>query len=63
MAEPIFPYPQLWQFAFDIFKKINCPDEEAKLASDVLLSADLRGIDSHGLARLSGYVDCGKQSE
>src|SRR5690606_3128175 len=25
-------------------------------ASEVLLSADLRGIDSHGLARLSGYV-------
>jgi L-2-hydroxycarboxylate dehydrogenase (NAD+) len=56
MPEPIFPYQQLWQFAFDVFKKINCPEEEARLASDVLLSADLRGIDSHGLARLSGYV-------
>ncbi len=56
MTEPLFPYQQLWQFAFDIFKKINCPEEEARLASDVLLSADLRGIDSHGLARLSGYV-------
>ena len=54
--EPIFPYQTLWQFAFDIFKKMNCPDEEAKLAANVLLSADLRGIDSHGLARLSGYV-------
>lgn len=32
------------------------PDEDAKLAADVLVTADLRGIDSHGVARLSGYV-------
>lgn len=56
MTEPLFPYQTLWQFTFDVFKKINCPEDEARLASDVLLSADLRGIDSHGLARLSGYV-------
>ncbi|HEY8934385.1 MAG TPA: Ldh family oxidoreductase, partial [Cyclobacteriaceae bacterium] len=30
--------------------------DQASLATDVLLSADLRGIDSHGIARLSGYV-------
>ena len=56
MTESTFFHKSLWQFAFDVFKKINCPEEEAKLASSVLLSADLRGIDSHGLARLSGYV-------
>lgn len=32
------------------------PPEDAQLAADVLLSADLRGIDSHGVARLSGYL-------
>ena len=26
------------------------------MATDVLLSADLRGIDSHGVVRLPGYV-------
>lgn len=31
-------------------------DEHAHQATDVLLAADLRGIDSHGVARLSGYV-------
>lgn len=51
-----FSYPQLSEFAYDIFIKIGCPPEQAKRATDVLLSADLRGIDSHGLARLSGYV-------
>ena len=35
---------------------MGCPLEDAQLATEVLLSADLRGIDSHGVARLSGYV-------
>jgi LDH2 family malate/lactate/ureidoglycolate dehydrogenase len=43
-------------FTEDIFKAIGCSDEHAKMAADVLLLADLRGIDSHGVARLSGYV-------
>ncbi len=56
MSDPIYPYAQLRTFAVSIFQKIGCSPDDAKLASDVLLSADLRGIDSHGLARLSGYV-------
>jgi L-2-hydroxycarboxylate dehydrogenase (NAD+) len=56
MNNVTLPYGQLRQFAIDIFKKMNCPEKEAYLAADVLLNADLRGIDSHGLARLSGYV-------
>ncbi len=56
MNELTFDYNALWQFAHDIFIKIGCPPKEAKQAADVLLRADLRGIDSHGLARLSGYV-------
>lgn len=35
---------------------MGCPDTDADLASRVLLEADLRGVDSHGVARLSGYV-------
>ena len=35
---------------------MGCPEADAKMAADVLLSADLRGVDSHGVARLSGYV-------
>ncbi len=31
-------------------------EQDAITASKVLLSADIRGIDSHGVARLSGYV-------
>lgn len=56
MKDSLFSHSQLWQFAFNIFRKIGCPEDQAREASDVLLSADLRGIDSHGIARLSGYV-------
>ena len=56
MKELTFPLPALRKFAQDVFLRIGCPDEQAQLATDVLLHADLRGIDSHGLARLGGYV-------
>lgn len=52
----IFAYTDLFNFTKSILLKIGCPDKDAALAADVLLSADLRGVDSHGVARLSGYV-------
>lgn len=36
--------------------KIGCPKDQAIEAANVLLSADLRGVDSHGVARLVGYL-------
>jgi L-2-hydroxycarboxylate dehydrogenase (NAD+) len=56
MAEKIYSYQHLFDFTTQVFKQIGCPTEQAELAAEVLLSADLRGIDSHGVARLSGYV-------
>ncbi len=52
----IFSYEQLYQFTYGIFTSMGCSDTDAETATTVLLSADLRGIDSHGVARLSGYV-------
>lgn len=52
----LFSYNHLEAFTLNIFKKIGCDEPQAKLATKVLLAADLRGIDSHGIARLSGYV-------
>lgn len=51
-----FSAEELKQFATEVFIKIGCPPAEAKQAADVLVSADLRGVDSHGVARLSGYI-------
>jgi LDH2 family malate/lactate/ureidoglycolate dehydrogenase len=43
-------------FTQNIFMAMGCSDEHAVLAADVLIRSDLRGIDSHGVARLVGYV-------
>ncbi len=56
MSEQNFSYKQLLDFAEAVFKKIGCSSEDAATAAAALVSADLRGIDSHGVARLSGYV-------
>ncbi len=55
-AVSVHTYEDLKAFAYGVFKSIGCPDKDAELAANVLLSADLRGVDSHGVARLSGYV-------
>ena len=49
-------YLLLKKFISSVFESIGCPEEDAYLAADVLVSADARGIDSHGVARLAGYV-------
>ncbi len=51
-----FSENSLRHFTESVFSKMGCPETDAKLAADVLLRSDLRGIDSHGVARLSGYV-------
>lgn len=56
MEYHIFAEEKLRTFTESIFKSIGCSDEHAALAADVLIKADLRGIDSHGVARLTGYV-------
>ena len=56
MPDQTFTYTQLSDFTKTILQKMGCSKEHADTATKVLLSADLRGIDSHGIARLSGYV-------
>ena len=51
-----FAYNQLYNFSKNIFLKIGSSDADAETATKSLLSADLRGVDSHGVARLSGYI-------
>lgn len=56
MTYHTFTESKLRDFTKSIFKKMGCSDEHAELATDVLIKSDLRGIDSHGVARLTGYV-------
>jgi LDH2 family malate/lactate/ureidoglycolate dehydrogenase len=44
-------------FCVRVFEKLDVPEEDARIAADVLVAADLRGVDSHGVARLRRYVD------
>lgn len=52
----LFSHQHLFDFAKVIFIKMGCSESDALIACKTLLSADLRGVDSHGVARLSGYV-------
>ncbi len=54
--EKCIPHPQLLDFTCQVFLAMGCPAEQAISGANALLSADLRGVDSHGVARLSGYV-------
>lgn len=52
----VFSYDHLYAFTCAVFKGMGCSDTDANTATKALLSADIRGIDSHGVARLTGYV-------
>ena len=47
----------LHEFTRQVFVHFGIPPVDAVTAADVLSKADLRGIDSHGVARLRTYVD------
>ncbi|MFM8592292.1 MAG: Ldh family oxidoreductase [Sphingomonadales bacterium] len=56
MSYTVFDYARLKKFTEEVFLKMGCPFQHALMAADALVAADLRGIDSHGVARLSGYI-------
>ena len=45
----------LTQFCQRVFEKLGVPSQDALATTEVLVLADLRGIDSHGVARLRRY--------
>ncbi len=47
----------LKNFVKEVFVKLNVSEEGAKVIADVLVEADMRGVESHGVARLKRYVD------
>ena len=51
------PSEDLADFCLRVLRKLGVPEQDARITSDVLVTADLRGIASHGVARLRRYVD------
>ena len=51
-----FPADRLRRFATAVFDACDLPADDAALCADVLVAADLRGIRSHGVARLPYFA-------
>lgn len=57
-TEPlVFPSRRLQEFTSRVFVHFGVPKQDADLAAEVLGVSDLRGIDSHGVARLHAYYE------
>lgn len=52
----VFEKEHLQKFAEEVFQAMGASEKDAAIATEVLISADLRGIDSHGISRLKGYI-------
>ena len=48
-------YETLNRFCTDVFHNFGFSEEEGKIIKDVLLTADLYGIESHGMQRMVRY--------
>jgi LDH2 family malate/lactate/ureidoglycolate dehydrogenase len=51
------PVEPMRRFVEAAFIALGVPEEDARVTADVLLAADLRGIESHGIGRLKVYTD------
>jgi len=51
----------LERFIRDVFTHLGVPDDDAAICAEVLITSDLRGIESHGIGRLKMYYDRIKQ--
>jgi LDH2 family malate/lactate/ureidoglycolate dehydrogenase len=52
-----FPTAYLKHFTAEVFLHFGIAKADARQAADVLSTSDLRGIDSHGVARLNTYFE------
>jgi len=48
---------ELKELVTDIYKALGVPDRDAEIVADVLVTADLFGISSHGVQRVRRYVE------
>jgi L-2-hydroxycarboxylate dehydrogenase (NAD+) len=55
MAKFIFKVDDLRDYVVRFFMKFGVPEADARKSADILVTADLRGVDSHGVIRLDTY--------
>jgi LDH2 family malate/lactate/ureidoglycolate dehydrogenase len=55
-TQTILPAETLRAFMSDAFRACDLPEPDADIVAGAMLDADVTGIDTHGIFRLSGYV-------
>ena len=56
----MYTYHYLHDFTKKLFLAIGCSNEDATTVADVLIAAELRGIESHGMLRIADYYNLWK---
>jgi L-2-hydroxycarboxylate dehydrogenase (NAD+) len=51
------PVDVIHSFMMDVFEALGTPPDDARICADVLITSDLKGIQSHGVGRLKYYYD------
>jgi LDH2 family malate/lactate/ureidoglycolate dehydrogenase len=58
MTETVrLPVDVIHRFMVDVFRGVGLPKADARISAEVLITSDLRGIESHGVGRLKYYYD------
>ncbi|MDR3645550.1 MAG: Ldh family oxidoreductase, partial [Clostridia bacterium] len=53
----VVSWPMITGFVKDAFMGRGVPEKDADICTDILLEADRRGIESHGVNRFKPYLD------
>ena len=56
----MYTYDYLKEFTEHVFKKMGCSNEHAAMATKVFVTAELRGLPSHGMIRIKDYYELWK---
>src|SRR5512138_907651 len=53
----VVPVDVLESFMRDVFIKLGVTEENARICAEILITSDVRGIESHGIQRMKMYYD------
>lgn len=53
----LVPVETLQKFMYEAFMRLDVPEADACIAAEILITSDLRGIESHGIGRMKMYYD------
>src|SRR5262245_50474448 len=63
MSDVRVDWKELTAFAARLFERVGLPPDDAAVEAEVLVWANLRGVDSHGVLRIPWYVELADKGE